>query len=216
MAKRNRGSKGVELEPSEKRALEILRRISSMGRDLTVGEAVEEISRSAGIPSHKAVKILSRLREKGAIAILDPEPPHSFLRYLFSSRAAWFWLASAALLTLNIIIYMGSGNAITQLARYILGSVCVLYIPGSMLVELLYPARHDLSPLERLALSIGLSLALVPLVGLMLNYTPWGIRLEPVLTSITALSIALGLGAVRRKQILNWLASWGSLGGGKR
>ncbi|MHB8987039.1 MAG: DUF1616 domain-containing protein [Eubacteriales bacterium] len=38
--------------------------------------------------------------------------------------------------------------------------------------------------IERVALSFGLSIAVVPLVGLILNYTPWGIRLAPILASL--------------------------------
>jgi uncharacterized membrane protein len=39
-----------------------------------------------------------------------------------------------------------------------------------MLIEALYPRKEDLESLERLTLSIGLSLAVVPLIGLFLNY----------------------------------------------
>lgn len=42
----------------------------------------------------------------------------------------------------------------------------LLFMPGYALVESLYPRGGDeLSPLERLALSIGLSLAVVPLIA---------------------------------------------------
>jgi len=75
--------------------------------------------------------------------------------------------------------------------RYILGSVTVLFLPGYVTIETLYPREKDLSPLERLALSIGLSLAIVPLIGLVLNYTPWGIRLEPIVSSLTIYIIML-------------------------
>ena len=62
-----------------------------------------------------------------------------------------------------------------------------------------YPKKEDLGPLERLALSIGLSLALVPLLGLVLNYTPWGIRLNPIFTGLSLLTLALAAMAVVRK-----------------
>jgi len=58
-------------------------------------------------------------------------------------------------------------------------------------VEALYPRGDELTPLERLALSIGLSLAVVPLVGLVLNYTPWGIRLVPVTAALAAVIVPL-------------------------
>ncbi|GAI01448.1 unnamed protein product, partial [marine sediment metagenome] len=35
-------------------------------------------------------------------------------------------------------------------------------------------------------MSFGLSIAVVPLIGLILNYTPWGIRLESVLYSVAS------------------------------
>jgi uncharacterized membrane protein len=48
-------------------------------------------------------------------------------------------------------------------------------------------------------LSVGLSIALVPLVGLVLNYTPWGIRLDPSLMSLILLVLVLGVMGVYRK-----------------
>ncbi len=90
--------------------------------------------------------------------------------------------------------------------RYILGSFFVLFIPGYTLIEALYPQERSLSPLERVALSIGLSLALVPLIGLLLNYTPFGIRLYPVIFSLSALSIILSfIGAYRKYEIVSLL-----------
>ncbi|MEM1828890.1 MAG: DUF1616 domain-containing protein, partial [Desulfurococcaceae archaeon] len=74
-----------------------------------------------------------------------------------------------------------------------------LFIPGYSLVEALYPREEDLSPLERMALSIGLSLAVVPLIGLILNYTPWGIRLLPIITSTTIFTITILVIAAYRK-----------------
>ena len=51
---------------------------------------------------------------------------------------------------------------------------------------------------ERAALSIGMSLALVPLVGLLLNYTPWGIKLEPILYSVTSFIFITSISAIFR------------------
>jgi uncharacterized membrane protein len=81
----------------------------------------------------------------------------------------------------------------------VLGSILVLFLPGYVLVEALYPRQEELGQLERLALSIGLSLAVVPLIGLTLNYTPWGIRLKPVTITLTAYTLALlAVAAYRR------------------
>jgi len=53
--------------------------------------------------------------------------------------------------------------------------------------------------IERTALAFGLSIAIVPLIGLALNFTPFGIRLVPILVSISAFTVgATVLAAVRR------------------
>ena len=83
--------------------------------------------------------------------------------------------------------------------RVVFALPSILFIPGYVLIAALFPKKQDLDAIERIALSFGLSIAIVPLVGLALNYTPWGIRLEPVVTSLVVLIIFLSLaGAIRR------------------
>lgn len=56
--------------------------------------------------------------------------------------------------------------------------------------------------LERVALSFGLSIAIVPLIGLVLNFTPWGIRLVPILVSLSGFTvIAVAVAAYRRWEL---------------
>jgi uncharacterized membrane protein len=55
---------------------------------------------------------------------------------------------------------------------------------------------------ERVALSFGLSLAIVPFLGLLLNFTPWGIRLWPVLVTVSMTTLGLtGIAARRRRSL---------------
>ena len=75
------------------------------------------------------------------------------------------------------IILLPLALVTTGAARIVLGVLFVLFFPGYTLVAALFPARNSIGRIERLALSFGLSIAVVPLIGLGLNYTPWGIRL---------------------------------------
>jgi uncharacterized membrane protein len=67
------------------------------------------------------------------------------------------------------------------------------------------PDGKGLDGLERLALSLGLSIAITPLIGLVLNYTyDWdpdhlGIRLLPVLFSVYAFILITGIAAIIRR-----------------
>ena len=69
--------------------------------------------------------------------------------------------------------------------RYVFTIPVVLFIPGYCLFAALFPQNDDLTLLERIALSFGFSIVIVPLIGLGLNFTPWGIRLEPLIISLT-------------------------------
>jgi uncharacterized membrane protein len=68
--------------------------------------------------------------------------------------------------------------------RIALGFLFIIFFPGYTLISALFPKQQDLSGVERIALSFGTSIAIVPLIGLILNYTPWGIRLSPILIAI--------------------------------
>ncbi|MHB8085425.1 MAG: DUF1616 domain-containing protein [Dehalococcoidia bacterium] len=87
--------------------------------------------------------------------------------------------------------------------RIILGLPFMLFFPGYTLIAALFPGKSGLQGIERLALSVGLSLAVIPLIGLILNCTPWGIRLLPILISLIAFIIAMCIIAFLRRNHLS-------------
>ena len=90
---------------------------------------------------------------------------------------------------------------IEGIARIILGLPFIIFIPGYVLIFALFPMRktdRGIDILERIALSFGLSIAVVPIIGLGLNYTLWGIRLESILFSIFIFIVGVGSVAIYR------------------
>ncbi|MEM3921484.1 MAG: DUF1616 domain-containing protein [Nitrososphaerota archaeon] len=198
MVKRDDPPNSISLDGQLKRLLKIIRESDNR----SIEQVVNEASMRFGLERYEVARMLYRLKELGFIRFMDPKPPKSFVNYLFSSYVIWFWFLAGSITLTIFIIYIAPQASPFVYLRYIFGSLFVLYLPGAALIELLYPKPLDLSQLERLALSIGLSLALVPLVGLILNYTPWGIRLDPIVISLSMLTLAFGLGAVVRKFLL--------------
>lgn len=83
--------------------------------------------------------------------------------------------------------------------RIILGGPYVLFFPGYTLVAALFPGKDDLEGIERLGLSLGLSIAVLPLMGLALNYTPFGITLLSTVISATSfMLVTCGIAYYRR------------------
>jgi uncharacterized membrane protein len=87
--------------------------------------------------------------------------------------------------------------------RVILVLPIVLFIPGYCLIAALFPKEGEIELIERIAFSFGLSIAIIPLVGFLLNFTPWGIRLDPIVISLTLLTLVMILCAYYRRAILS-------------
>jgi len=196
MAKHN--SSHDNLEDSLKRVYSIVKQFDGRDLDWIISKTSEKLK----LKKHDVARRIYELKENGLIDLVDPDPPKTLIRYFFSTYCTWLWLIASVVFLLFVAIYALPNSPPYIYLRYLLGSIFVLYLPGSSLIELLYPKPEELSQLERLALSIGLSLALAPLVGLILNYTPWGIRLDPVFAALSLLTIGLACGAVYRKFII--------------
>jgi uncharacterized membrane protein len=79
----------------------------------------------------------------------------------------------------------------------------VLFIPGYVLISAFFPKKDDLDDIERIAFSFGLSIAVVPLIGLLLNFTRFGIRLVPILIGLSIYAIILIIvGEYRRESLI--------------
>jgi len=74
--------------------------------------------------------------------------------------------------------------------RLILGLPLIFFFPGYTLTTAFYPRVSDLNTIERISLSFGLSIAVVALIGLILNYA-WEISLYPILTSLVILTAVM-------------------------
>ncbi|TYL37864.1 hypothetical protein CV102_14120 [Natronococcus pandeyae] len=108
--------------------------------------------------------------------------------------------------------------------RVPLGLAFALFVPGYVFIAALFPEagesptaeqstdesdangvfadtpfRSGIDGIERVALAFGLSIAIVPLIGLLLNFTPWGIRLTPIMVSLTAFTVVATAVAAHRR-----------------
>jgi len=81
-------------------------------------------------------------------------------------------------------------GGLPEAARAPLGLPFLLFLPGYTLIAAIFPRRGWPDAVERLALSAMVSLAVVALIGIALNYSPWGVRSESI-TGFVGLFILL-------------------------
>jgi len=86
-----------------------------------------------------------------------------------------------------------------RLIRIVLGFPFLLFVPGYLTTAAVFPRKGDLGLLERLVLSFGLSITVIPMLCYALEGTSWGISLYSILATITVYLIAVSLLALFRR-----------------
>lgn len=126
-------------------------------------------------------------------------------------------LVLIAVLGVWVLAGVGGGPVVGQV---VLGPVAVLFAPGYALAAILFPSRRSstdvfatrgdgtgeeesgITSVERLVLAIGLSVCMVPLFGIALDYTQWGIQPSSLLGAVgTSTLVLAAIAAVRRQRV---------------
>jgi uncharacterized membrane protein len=105
-----------------------------------------------------------------------------------------FQIVLAAAVALLALILLGERIPLLQPIRLVLGLAFVLYVPGYCLIAAAFPRAGDIDGIERAGLSIGLSVALMPVLALLLDELPGRLGLWPIVVAVYGVT-ALGMAA---------------------
>lgn len=151
-----------------------------------------------GIDEAAFVDTIKSMVKDGSLNLGRPSYEiYSVLDYLLAPTVSgWFWLVFWLTCISTFAIYVVPNILPLNILRWVFGSLLIC-LPGYATIKLLFP-YSELQLYERLALSIALSLVVIPILGFILNFTPWGIRFLPVLESLGSYTIvAAGVAAAR-------------------
>ncbi len=174
----------------------------------TVKQLIDLIIQRYKLTKEQTTNLIIELEKQGKLQLTKKETPLPTIRkYLFSVEAAWYWIIITLSIAATVTVFAIPENNYPQVyLRYALGAILVLFLPGYSIMKALFPSRVPISTssetmdtIERAALSIATSLILVPIVGLILNYTSWGIRLTPVTLNLLVLTMTLATVAIIRE-----------------
>jgi uncharacterized membrane protein len=175
----------------------------------SVQQLIALVKERLSATEEKILESILKLQSQGTIK-LENQPliaSPELATYLKTSQALWYW-ATIAIATITVVIVFTVPESFYPWSylRNVLGIIFVLWLPGYTVIKTLFPVRvpiktstESLDNIERIALSLGMSIALVPIVGLLLYYTPWGIGLIPVVLSLLALSLIFATVAIIRE-----------------
>lgn len=192
-----------------KETADAILRIIENEKPESVAQLVKLAKQELPVPERELIRQIFQLQDEGRIALQNQmvQTKTALQPYLKTGSAYWYWATVLlAAITTVVTLTIPSDSFPFVYIRYVLGAVFVLYLPGYTFIRALFPrwqtTRHyegELDYVVRLALSIGLSLALVPIIGLFLNYTSWGITLTPIVLSLLAVTTVFSTVAVARE-----------------
>ena len=137
---------------------------------------------------HDAIR---SLEEKKIVILSESLIPSSFVHYLKTFRLnPPFWGTLVTTLLAIWIVFALPPQDPWSMARVIFAGAFIILVPGYCLTNLLFGGKR-LPIAEKLALSVGLSLAVAALVGMVLNYTFLGVTIETVVAIVASFNVAL-------------------------
>jgi hypothetical protein len=155
--------------------------------------------------SHTAIPIIITLILIGLALLLTLKlaTPSKLDNYLKTNIGRWYWIIIIVIIATTLIVFTIPDTQYPLVyLRYVFGAIFVLLLPGYSLIRALFPktkTTKSLGQTEEIALSLAASLSLVSIVGLILNYLPWGINLTSITISLVVTTILLANIAVIRE-----------------
>lgn len=175
----------------------------------TAKQLIILVQEKTSLSYEEIAKLLIELENEDKLHFLKkaihlPSTPQA---YVFSKKSMWYWLTLLlSVVTALAIILIPQDSYPILYFRSALALVFSLFIPGFVFMKVIFPSGipvkkngEVMDAIARIALSFGVSLALLSIVGLLLNYTVLGITLAPITLSLLALVVILATAAIMRE-----------------
>jgi uncharacterized membrane protein len=89
-------------------------------------------------------------------------------------------------MTVPIVYFTGGA------ARIIFSLIVLLFFPGYALLTAIFPKPGQFNLIEHLALSLGMSIGIVPVIGLLLHFSPWDLGVSSIFISTSIIILCAG------------------------
>jgi len=183
-------------------------RLVKENKPRSVDELIIMVKTGIDIDEKTILAHILKLRNEGIIK-LEEQPVQSQVGPAYLRIGGlWYWLTIAAgALAVALVLTISQNLYPWAYLRNVFGAIFVLFLPGYAFVKALFPfyaplarASEELEIIVQVGLSMGMSVALVSIVGLFLYYSPWGLNLTAVVLSLFGLTVFLATVALARKR----------------
>ena len=190
---------------------ELIIKILQEQKPETTRQLISSVQKTTNKSENEIIHLINQLEAEDKIHynMKQEKTSASFGTYLFSFESVWYWtILAVALVTTLTVFTVPQDSFPLAYVRNVLGVIFVLFLPGYAFVKAIFQTKvpfktssESFDNIERLVLSIAMSIAITPMVGLILYYTPIGIGLTPITLSLLALTVFLATAAMAREYL---------------
>ena len=182
---------------------EVIKEIIERKQPSTGEELVAIVTEELKMSRDEAIDVLLKLEDQEEIFFtkLPVGYPASLVEYLLTPWAYWYWVViGTSIVAVASVLTAPSGLSFLTYIRYLSTPFFLMFIPGLCVTRILY-LGEDIGNLKLVVMSIGISVSLTSVIGLLLNYTPWGISTKALTFTVFLLVLALASVAMIREHI---------------
>jgi hypothetical protein len=190
---------------SEKAKRDLIARMIEEHKPGTVGQLAALAEAERALDEETLIQTVKGMVRDGSLKLEGPKYPiQSFPDYLFTlGVSSWFWATMAVTALAAVLALTPTGFFPVDVLRWGFGSLFLLFLPGYSFLQLIFPKQREMRKPQRYIFSIAVSLAIVIMLGLVLNYSGAGIRLATLLESIGSVTVVFAVAAAFRLYLLN-------------
>jgi hypothetical protein len=140
---------------------------------------------------------------KSSPTLEQPDLPES----IKPEGSNWYWIMMALTLVSAIaVLTIGEVGTLAYI-RYVSASLLLLFLPGYSLLRAIFPSNdqtlgepNNMYSITRFSLSIVMSIAIVSLLGLILDFSPLGVTLNSLVLSLSLFTVIFSTIALFRER----------------
>jgi hypothetical protein len=170
-----------------------------MDKPQTIQELLDILTRKVPLSRETILDAVSKLQKQGKISFKE-QPSEKISSnlglYLTTKDAFWYWTTVALTLLCSVAVIGFEAIGLQGLIRFVPGALLVLGLPGYSLTRIMFTNKfaksgktQNFDSLMLFAFSIVLSIVSTSIVGLLLNYTEWGVQLSSLVLSLSFLTL---------------------------
>ena len=167
----------------------------------TVRVIIDKIKDEYKLNQKEILEIILELKDSNHINFERSlsQRPENLYGYIISPDSDWFKLVIISIMGTLLTVYTIPASLVPLIyLRYAFSLIFIMFVPGYSFIRTLY-LTDEITNFERITYSLGTSLIIAPLMGLLLNYIVGEIGLNIIIISITIVTLLLSAIALYRE-----------------